>query len=271
MEKMIVVGGTDNLHRATIARSKSVEGPWTPNPNNPMLFNGQYGVDNLTVQSTGHATIFDTPNGDFSYISYLARRKINGKSRLGRETFVSHVDWIDGRPRVNGGEPILLSDKISRLPPKTGPSKFRDNFEGHVLNGSWYTLRSPYNVIYGLSPDNKTTACPKGNGTVLKPNVFGLSDRDVPAAILRKQKSLNVTFSARIHPLADDLGTRQTIGISAYLSELQHQDIGLTGRKNSTGTCLYTSATSNGTIKVCELQHSGRPRHLSLSVPMIVR
>lgn len=79
---LIAEGGTDDLHRATIARSKSPEGPWDPCPHNPILFNGAYGFDNLTVQSTGHATFVDTPNGDW-YAAFIARRKINGSSPLG--------------------------------------------------------------------------------------------------------------------------------------------------------------------------------------------
>jgi beta-xylosidase len=79
---VIAEGGTDDLHRATIARSISPQGPWISAPNNPILFNGAYGFDNLTVQSTGHATFVETPEGDW-YAAFLARRKINGTSPLG--------------------------------------------------------------------------------------------------------------------------------------------------------------------------------------------
>lgn len=84
---LIAEGGTDDLHRATIARSKSPEGPWDADPNNPILFNGAYGFDNLTIQSTGHATFVETQDGEW-YASFLARRKINGSSPLGDYSFV---------------------------------------------------------------------------------------------------------------------------------------------------------------------------------------
>jgi beta-xylosidase len=83
---LIAEGGTDDLHRSTIARSKSPEGPWDPDPQNPILFNGQYGFDNLTVQSTGHATFVETESGEW-YASFLARRKINGTSPLGERCY----------------------------------------------------------------------------------------------------------------------------------------------------------------------------------------
>lgn len=79
---LIAEGGTDELYRATIARSTSPEGPFLPAPNNPLLYNGAFGFDNLTVQSTGHATIIDTPDGDW-YAAFLARRNVNGSSPLG--------------------------------------------------------------------------------------------------------------------------------------------------------------------------------------------
>lgn len=79
---LIAEGGTDEYHRSTIARSNTPMGPWTPAPNNPLLYNGVFGFKNLTVQSTGHATFVDTPDGDW-YASFIARRNINGSSPLG--------------------------------------------------------------------------------------------------------------------------------------------------------------------------------------------
>jgi hypothetical protein len=97
----------------------------------------------------------------------------------------------------------------------------------------------------------------KGNsetsGLRFSPNVFSLSDRDTPAAILRKQKSLNMTFSATLLPASGSLGYLQSIGISAYLSEFQHQDTGIRGCVNQTGMCFYSTLLMNGTSVVREL------------------
>ncbi|PYI17912.1 beta-xylosidase [Aspergillus violaceofuscus CBS 115571] len=259
--------GTDDLHRATIARSSSPEGPWEPDPwepdpNNPILFNGQYGYDNLTVQSTGHGTIFDTPDG-LSYITYLARRKINGSSPLGRETFLSPVTWQDGWPVVNGGQPVLLSERIGNLSdnPDVRHPPFRDSFDEGVLDPSWYQLRTPYTQNFELKKENP-------GGLVLRPNVFDLSHRDTPAAILRKQRSLNMTFSARLLPTSSGLGYGEIVGVSAYLSELQHQDIGVSGCVNSTGMCIYTTLMMNSTVQYTQvpLNSSTIPSDLTLYI-----
>ncbi|KAH6971168.1 glycosyl hydrolase [Ilyonectria sp. MPI-CAGE-AT-0026] len=234
---LIAEGGTDQLHRASIARSKAPSGPFEANPHNPLMYNGKWGFTNLTVQSTGHATLVETAKGQW-YASFLARRNINGSSPLGRETFLTKVDWEQGWPVFNQGKPIMLSEQVEpKSGPRRTPPKWTDNFSGHNLDPSWYQLRTPYTNNYEL----------KQGRLVLKPNVFGLSDRDTPAALLRKQKSLNMTWSAELSSFKGILGPRNKLGISTYLSEFQHQDIGIRGCVNQTGMCIYTELNKNGT------------------------
>ncbi|KAF5702853.1 xylan 1 4-beta-xylosidase [Fusarium mundagurra] len=235
---LIAECGTDQLHRSTIARSKTPSGPFVAGPHNPLLYNGQWGFDTLTVQSTGHATLTKTNDGLW-YATVLARRILNGSSPLeGRETFMVNVDWKDEWPVFNQGDPVLLSKQIKPdVGPRQVPRQWVDDFSHAKLDSSWYQLWVPYIKNYKLQ---------KGK-LVLKPNVFDLSDRDTPAALLRKQKSLNMTFSAELSSFKRNLGPRNKIGISSYLSEFQHQDIGIRGCVNATGICLYTELNKNGT------------------------
>lgn len=129
------------------------------------------------------------------------------------------------------------------------PDTFIDTFSSHSLDPSWYQLRTPYTKNYRFK---KSTHHKSGghSGLILNPNVFGLSDRDTPAALLRKQTSLNMTFSATLFSTAEPLNTRQSVGVSAYLSEFQHEDIGVTGCANSTGVCIFTTLIMNDTTTV---------------------
>ena len=103
------------------------------------------------MQSTGHATIVDTPEGGY-YASFLARRNINGASPLGRETFLTEVTWEDGWPTFNGGNPILLSDSFGKSPDQEYPrAPFCDRFDGHKLDPSWSQRRMPYTTNYRLA------------------------------------------------------------------------------------------------------------------------
>lgn len=245
---LIAEGGTDELHRATVARSRSPEGPFESAPNNPVLHNGKWGVTNLTVQSTGHATFVDTPDGEW-YASFLARRNINGSSPLGREGFLTTVEWTDDAwPVFNGGDPITLSQSFGSAPDQNMvPDTFVDTFNSGSLHPEWYQLRTPYTTNYKLG----NSSC--GPGLTLLPNVFGLSDRDTPAALLRKQKSLNMTFAATLTETSKPLNIRQSVGVSAYLSDLAHQDIGVTGCQSAEGMCVYTSLVRNDTTTVSSI------------------
>lgn len=62
-----------------------------------------------------------------------------------------------------------------------------------------------------------------------------------------------MTFSAQLLPTTSGLGYGETVGISAYLSELQYQDIAVSGCVNSTGMCIFTQLMKNGTTEVIDL------------------
>ncbi|KAL2812685.1 glycerate kinase [Aspergillus cavernicola] len=145
----------------------------TTNSDNPFIYNGAFGFDNLTVQSTRCATIFDTSQGDW-YPAFLARRNINRSSPLGWETFLCSVQWKNSWPIFNNGDPILL-DHSSGQNPVQPP--FVDAFDEKELNPSWYQLRTPYTKTYSLRRS-------RSKGLILHANVVTLSDRDIPTAIL---------------------------------------------------------------------------------------
>jgi hypothetical protein len=70
-----------------------------------------------------------------------------------------------------------------------------------------------------------------------------------------------MTFSATLLPTTNGtLGYLQSIGISSYLSEFQHQDIGIRGCAYNTGLCFYSSLLMNGTSLV---GHPPRFSHLA--------
>jgi beta-xylosidase len=52
----------------------------------------------------------------------------HGKSQLGRETYLSPMEWKDGWPFVNGGKKITLEVEAEGLPEKTTPKEWRDDF-----------------------------------------------------------------------------------------------------------------------------------------------
>lgn len=83
-------GGTGLSHCVTMARSKSVWGPFETAPNNPILTSNQ--LDTTALQKCGHADFTDTQDGEW-YMVHLCSRPLSGLkwSVLGRETAIQKM------------------------------------------------------------------------------------------------------------------------------------------------------------------------------------
>ena len=101
-------GGTGHEHAVSVARSRSIEGPYETDPENPVLT--AHGHSDAPVKKAGHADIVETPDG--WYMVHLCSRPIGkglrgndlGWSVLGRETGIQKVAWTDdGWLRLAGG------------------------------------------------------------------------------------------------------------------------------------------------------------------------
>ncbi|KAM5386651.1 hypothetical protein ACJZ2D_000614 [Fusarium nematophilum] len=86
---LVAEGGTFEDHMISIARSKSIDGPFEPCPSNPLLTSG--GTRNY-LHHTGHGDFFQDPSGDW-WTVLLAVRRTGNHYPLGRETFLTRVDW----------------------------------------------------------------------------------------------------------------------------------------------------------------------------------
>jgi xylan 1,4-beta-xylosidase len=189
-------GGTDRGHTVTVARSKKITGPFESAPNNPILTaRSQF----RTVQNTGHADLFQTPSGDWACVC-LGVRAVglsNAFSPLGRETFITKVDWVDGWPVA---EPVEVNDVLP------APS-FTDDFRTETLNSCWVGIRRYPNEVVSLTPDGLGIAS------------TGLTISDLaPDCIAKRQTFLIGQVDAKIL-------TTGTAGLSVRYNEEAHYDI----------------------------------------------
>jgi len=95
------VGGTSGpptSHMVTVARSKSIHGPWENCPHNPIV--RTQGADE-PWWSRGHATVVEGPAGDWWMVYHGYE---NGYRTLGRQTLLEPIEWTrDGWFRAKGG------------------------------------------------------------------------------------------------------------------------------------------------------------------------
>lgn len=138
-------GGTGYGHAVSLARARSLEGPYEVAPGNPVLTSAS-NPDALLAKA-GHASLVETETGDW-YMAYLCARPIGPHQRciLGRETALQPCEWSeDGWLRLKGGRkeprlavpaPDLPQHRFEREPEL-------DDFDGGHLGIHFQSLRIP--------------------------------------------------------------------------------------------------------------------------------
>lgn len=159
-------GGTGYYHQQLLFKSKNIFGPYTANPNNPVLT--QYGLPDERpnpVTATGHADMFEDSNGDW-WAVFLGTRVYDltsapqdpGNFHTGRETFLLPVNWKDDWPVIlPSGTVLPYTVKAENLPPRQltprsslGTQNFmasnfssRESFSAQPLAPHWLFVRTP--------------------------------------------------------------------------------------------------------------------------------
>ncbi|MDQ7807857.1 family 43 glycosylhydrolase [Amycolatopsis sp. A133] len=123
---LLAEGGTERGHAVTIARARTLEGPYEPAPTNPIL---THRSTTHPVQNTGHADLVECPDGSWAmvYLGVRPRGKTPQFHVNGRETFLAGVDWVDGWP-------VVVEDRFTIEPPD---HSFTDRFPTAELHPRW--------------------------------------------------------------------------------------------------------------------------------------
>lgn len=124
--------GPGSDYEVRVARAESIEGPWEKCPDNPILSG-----DTEEVQSIGHGSVVETPDGRLFYLShaYLGGDAFN----LGRRPFLSQLETTD-----DGWICCVTGPKaaINQKTPFTGTIQkidkvFEANFASSVPGPAW--------------------------------------------------------------------------------------------------------------------------------------
>ncbi len=133
-------GGTGEGHMETVARSRTLRGPYEPCPFNPVLGRRDEGAP---IRRGGHGKPVTTPDGRWQML-YLCARRVDGLTLMGRETALDPIEWTaDGWPMVNRLRgpsclqrrplpPAPVEDAPDELAPRTDPASFA-RWDGGVL------------------------------------------------------------------------------------------------------------------------------------------
>ncbi|RST30201.1 glycoside hydrolase family 43 protein [Sphingomonas ginkgonis] len=208
-------GGTAEGHSEVVFRSRSIAGPYTPGPNNPILTQRDLPPARpLPVTSTGHADLVALADGRW-FAVFLGTRPYRGDFYdTGRETFLMPVRWKDGWPVITGpGQPVPLvapaplPRQRSAAPPQSGPIRWATRFGERRLGPEWLMLRTPRERWYSL-----------GNaGLTLRPRTAGLGSFANPSFLGRRlqNRRADLVTELRFEPSADG----EMAGLAAFQND----------------------------------------------------
>lgn len=185
---LIAEGGTAHHHAVTVARGKSISGPYEGNRGNPILTHRHLGLD-YPIVGAGHGDLVQTQTGEW-WMALLAMRPYGGYFyNLGRETFLVPVRWEEGWPVVSPGsgrvEMSYPAPDLAEQPWPTRPAC--DDFDEARLGPEWMVLRTPREEFWSLSER------PGYLRLKLRPET--LAERAAPSFVGRRQQHIH--FRAR--------------------------------------------------------------------------
>jgi len=142
---MTAEGGTGYGHVVTMARARRIDGPYEPDPGNPILTARD--DPSLPLQKAGHASLVAAQDGSL-FLAYLCGRPLPGTRHcnLGRETALQRCAWnADGWLRLAGGgnTPAVRVEPPDLPAHPFPPEPVRDEFDQPRLSAHYNTLRAP--------------------------------------------------------------------------------------------------------------------------------
>lgn len=165
---LIAEGGTLHHHTTTIARSKSVTGPFISSPRNPILTHKNLAREH-PVHNVGHADMVELKDGSWWGVALASRPRggfydggnvkysFGGYYRnLGRETFIFPVTWpIDDQSPLFAPATSRIEDnyEISGLPDYR-QSDVAIGFTDESLAIKWVSIRNEKRTYFNLIAEN---------------------------------------------------------------------------------------------------------------------
>lgn len=211
---LVAEGGTERGHAVSVARSDSPLGPWEACADNPIV---SHRSTDSPIQNVGHADLVEATDGTWwmSCLGVRPRGVTPGYHVLGRETFLTPVEWIDGWPVAAE----LKLDMDYSFPKSGDPvsSGTYDRFGNQPLHSRWIAVRRPLEEVSSLSsrPDWLTL---QGTDATM--------DSPEPAFVGRRQQHHHCRLSSLVDP-----GTSSEAGVAIRMDEDSHYEIGVAGSK----------------------------------------
>jgi xylan 1,4-beta-xylosidase len=233
---MTAEGGTEYKHAVTMARSKSLFGPFEVDPVNPILTSANH--PELALQKAGHGSLVQTHTDEW-YLAHLCGRPLKDNyCNLGRETAIQRCYWTeDGWLRIvgDGNTPSLHVEAPKIEPHPFDPILIKDDFQTESLQLDWSTLRIPTDPSW-ISLTERT-------GFLRLKGMESLSSTHKQSLVARRQQSFNCEVETAIEFNPEHF--QQMAGLVVYYDTNDYVYLRISNDEEL-GKCLNIIQTKNG-------------------------
>ncbi|MBO1510278.1 glycoside hydrolase family 43 protein [Metabacillus bambusae] len=233
---MTAEGGTEYNHAVTMARSKSLFGPFEVDPSNPILTSANH--PELSLQKAGHGSLVQTHTDEW-YLAHLCGRPLKDNyCNLGRETAIQRCYWTeDSWLRIDGegNTPSLHVEapKIESHP--FDPVLIKDDFQSESLQLNWSTLRIP--------TDPSWISLTERSGFLRLKGMESLSSTHKQSLVARRQQSFNCEVETAIDFNPEHF--QHMAGLVVYYDTNDYVYLRISNNEEL-GKCLNIIQTKNG-------------------------
>ncbi|KAI9148347.1 Non-reducing end alpha-L-arabinofuranosidase BoGH43A [Paramyrothecium foliicola] len=251
---LLAEGGTRENHMVTMARSKSIRGPYEPAPGNPLLT----AANNTEsyFQAVGHADLFQDANGKWWAAALAVRAGGSygqapgpyfGNLPMGRETVLTAVTWDKDEFPVF--DPISGTQSGWQLPTKSIPQQG----EGQLSDADDTVTFPPgsslpiHFVHWRLPKSRNYRVSPRGhkNTLALKSSVLNLTAFDADFALGRGQTFVGRRMAHSLFKYSVEVDYEKSlskeemeVGVAAIQDQAQHFDLGVVMLRSKQGDAL---------------------------------
>jgi xylan 1,4-beta-xylosidase len=211
---LIAEGGTERGHAVSVARGPTPVGPWESCPFNPIL---SHRSTDRPIQNTGHADPVCAPDGSWWMVLLGVRPRgvTPGFHVLGRETFLTSIEWVEGWPVPR--EVDLDITLLPPGPPETVGPPARDDFDEPSLGPQWVSVRRSPSTISSLLERRGWLTLHGTDATLVSPE---------PVLVARRQQH----HLCRVRTLVDaDVGVEA--GLTMWIDHTAHYEIAVDGKR----------------------------------------
>lgn len=212
-------GGTFEHHMLSIARSKNLWGPYESFGGNPIMTSD--GKPGEYIQNIGHGELVEDSTGQW-WAVVLGVRKANGSHPLGRESFLTPVEW------PAGGWPIVSQPRSTFTAPAVVPcaspsedARIQELFDKNTTatprHLEYLHIRDPDPACYRLPAAD-------GEGITLRPSLADLSQPTGTSTFVgKRQRSLDTVAEATLDLASISPGKTEIVtGLTVYKHHIHH-------------------------------------------------